>query len=379
LLALLAAPAHAEGCGADLCVGPTFALKRPSEAAAVAKNGQSIGIAPGVYENDVAIFRQDDLSIRGVGGYAHLKVNGNGAEDKAIWVIKGNNATIEHIEFSGARVPHMNGAGIRLEGTHLTLRYCYFHHNQTGLLAGKNAASDILIEHSEFAGSGAPRGNPHAIYIGEVRSFTLRFSYVHHARVGHNVKSRALRNFILYNRIMDEADGEASYAIDLPNGGIGIVLGNLIQQGPRMRNDALVAFGAERARKSHPVNKLYLVNNTLVNDAPIGRFVFSPFATDQIMLVNNIFAGPGVWLTTRVASSTPPGANLAQDKQSFVDAAKFDYRLKATATAIDAGVQPGRAHEFDLTPMFEYVHKARSAQRKARGALDVGALEFEQR
>jgi hypothetical protein len=378
LAASAAAPLYAKGCGADVCVGPAFALKRPSEAAAVAKDGQSIGIAAGVYDNDVAVWRQHNLIIRGIGGHAHVRVDGISAESKAIWVIKGNNATIEHIEFSGARVPHMNGAGIRLEGTHLTLRHCYFHHNQTGLLTGKNTASDILIEHSEFAGSGAARGNPHAIYIGEVRSFTLRFSYVHHARVGHNVKSRALRNYILYNRIMDEADGEASYAIDLPNGGIGIVLANLIQQGPRYQNDALIAFGAERARESHPVHELYVVNNTLVNDTASGRFVFSPFATDRIMLVNNIFSGPGAWFTTRVGDSTAPIqlGNVALDKSEFADAAAFDYRLRAKSKAIDAGVPPGSAHGFDLTPVFEYVHKARSVQRQGNGVLDAGALEF---
>jgi len=32
---------------------------------------------------------------------------------------------------------------------------------------------------------------------------------------------------VLYNRIMDEADGNSSYAVDIPNGGRAYLIGNL--------------------------------------------------------------------------------------------------------------------------------------------------------
>ena len=51
---------------------------------------------------------------------------GKSAESKAIWVIKGNNCRVENIEFSNCRVPDNNGAGIRMEGTNLTVSHCYF-------------------------------------------------------------------------------------------------------------------------------------------------------------------------------------------------------------------------------------------------------------
>jgi hypothetical protein len=53
---------------------------------------------------------------------------------KGIWVISGNDTVVENIEFSGAAVPDANGAGIRFEGVNLTVRNCYFHHNQNGIL-----------------------------------------------------------------------------------------------------------------------------------------------------------------------------------------------------------------------------------------------------
>src|SRR5262249_19191821 len=149
-------------------------------------------------------------------GRPHLKANGANAEGKAIWVIKGDKVTIENVEFSGAKVPDGNGAAIREEGRELILRGCYIHDNEMGILAG-NPNTDIVIEASEFSGSTGPYN--HNIYMGNIHSFTLQFSYVHHAREGHNVKTRARTNFILYNRIMDEMTGTSSYALDIPNGG----------------------------------------------------------------------------------------------------------------------------------------------------------------
>lgn len=126
------------------------------------------------------------LTIRGVRGRPHLKANGAHAQGKGIWVIQGRNTTVENIVFSGARVPDQNGAGIRQDGVGLTVRNCYFHDNQNGILGG-GGDGDVVIEYSEFAANGHGDGQSHNIYIRRVKSFTLRGSYLHHARVGHNV------------------------------------------------------------------------------------------------------------------------------------------------------------------------------------------------
>jgi hypothetical protein len=98
-------------------VGPGKALSVPSAAAKIARDGDVIEIAAGLYDGDVAIWPQNDLTIRCVGGRAHMRANGRLAEDKGIWVIKGRSAAVEHAEFSGARGLHRNGSGIRSEGT----------------------------------------------------------------------------------------------------------------------------------------------------------------------------------------------------------------------------------------------------------------------
>jgi len=106
---------------AILHVGPGKALKTPSEAARLAKSGDTIEIDAGLYPNDYASWHQDNLTIRGVGGMAHLPSSGLIPNGKAIWIVSGDNMLIENVEFSGAQVVDTNGAGIRHEGGNLTL------------------------------------------------------------------------------------------------------------------------------------------------------------------------------------------------------------------------------------------------------------------
>ena len=342
----------------------------PSIAAKFAKDGDTIEIDAGDYPKDAATWKQNNLTIRGVGGQAHLNADGASAEGKGIWVIRGNNVIIENIEFSGAQVRDRNGAGIRLEGAGLTIRNCYFHDNQNGILTGANENSDILIENSEFSHNGAGDGRSHNMYIGAVRSFTLKYSYSHHAQVGHTVKSRARTNYILYNRIMDEDDGNSSYSIDISNGGIAYVIGNLVQQGQKTENSGIISYGAEGLQSS--VNEFYLINNTVVNDRPQGgEFVFVKPGTMPVRIVNNLFIGKG-----RIeAAGGEESHNVRGDKSELISPLTYDYRLKPKAEAVNAGIEPGSANDFSLRPVDQYVHKASSEPRPQSGKIDVGAYE----
>lgn len=361
--------------GRVLRVGPGKPFAMPSAAAAAAQSGDIIEIDAGTYDSDAAAWGGNRLTLRGVGGRAHLRSNGAAVQGKGIWVISGNDVVVENIEFSGAAVPDLNGAGIRADGTNLTICNGFFHDNQEGILGG---AGNVLIEYSEFGHNGNcldPSGCAHNIYIdADAQRFTLRYSYSHHAHTGHTVKSRARENFILFNRIMDERDGDASYLIDIPDAGRTFIIGNLIQQGPLADNSTLVAYGAESG--GNGVLELYVVNNTFVNDRGSGAFLDIRGGTSG-KIVNNIFAGGGsvpsgsgsLTVGSNISAATPPG---------LVDRANFDYRLSASSSARDAGIDPGvSANGVGLAPISEYVHPAGRQDRPLAGAIDIGAYEYQ--
>src|SRR5271157_6033186 len=96
--------------GKTLQVGPGKAYARPCAAIAAAKTGDEIDInSSGNYSGDVCQWSTSGLTIVGVGARrAVINAAGNNSQGKAIWVISGNDTTVENIEFSGATVPEMN-------------------------------------------------------------------------------------------------------------------------------------------------------------------------------------------------------------------------------------------------------------------------------
>lgn len=248
---------------ATLNVCPTCTLKLPSQAASIAKDGDTIEIEAGPYLQDAAVWRANNLSIRGINGKAQLLSQGTTVEGKGIWVIKGNDTTIENIEFVDARVPNKNGAGIRQEGTNLYVKHCVFRHNENGILAGANPHSEIVIEQSEFDSNGHGDGKSHNLYVGAIHSLLLRNNHIHGAHVGHQIKSRAAATRIFNNRIEDGPEGDSSYLIDLPAGGNAEITGNRLEQGARAQNATMIAYGAEKIL--HSENSLIVEDNQFIN------------------------------------------------------------------------------------------------------------------
>jgi len=130
-----------------LFVGPTQKLKNPSAAARIAMPGDLIKIDASNYW-DCAIWRTPNIRIQGIGGYAHVK--DVSCDGKAIWVFYAAPVHISYIRFSGSRVPHRNGAGIRWEGhDRLVLENSWIHNNQMGLLAHNSRKSRVLVRRSK--------------------------------------------------------------------------------------------------------------------------------------------------------------------------------------------------------------------------------------
>jgi hypothetical protein len=383
-----ASPGSVAGTGSDgsspeesgvprvLRVGSRQVLTSIAAAARLARNGDTVEVEAGDYLDDVASWPQDDLTIRAVGGRARMISANARAENKAIWVIKGNRVVIENIEFMGARVPDRNGAGIRHEGGKLTVRNCLFERNEMGLLTWNSEAAELVIEASEFRDNAVSwthrRGDPigHQIYVGSIASFTLRESYVHGGAFGHLVKSRARENFIVNNRIADEASGKASYELEFPNGGLAYVLGNIIQQSADTENLQLVSYGAEGHR--WPQNDLFLVNNTLVDEAPRGGvFLRVTPGAGRVVLINNLLLGNTILEASREWESD---SNHVVTRDDMVSAPIGDYRLRAASPLVGKAIEPGSAHGRSLRLEREYVHPLQGRPLPA-GPLNPGALQ----
>ncbi|MGG7605398.1 hypothetical protein [Massilia sp. BKSP1R2A-1] len=377
-LAMFASSASA----ATLSVGPGKTYATPCKAFAVAKTGDVVEITGNTtYRGDVCGIYASNLTIRGVNGRPKIDAAGKNAMGKGTWVVVGNNVVVENVEMYGSKVPDQNGAALRIEGTNFTLRSAFLHDNENGILTGANLNSNIVIEYSEFGHNGYGTGYTHNLYIGNVGSLTFRYNYSHDAHVGHNLKSRARVNTIVYNRFSSlnagqtgsTAAGKPSYEINLPNAGTSYVIGNVIQQPSSNNNPTLLAYGEEGA--SNPGHDLYVVNNTFLNDnSSSGTFVkIGSGVTKKVLLQNNIFGGTGI-LTTQVGAVEK--TNYRALAPGFVNRAAWDLRPTASGLVANAGSTPGTsATGVSLKPGAAYKHVASGSTRRTVNTIDIGAYE----
>jgi hypothetical protein len=353
--------------GHTLQVGPERTLRTPSQAARVALDGDIIEIDAVEYVNDFTTWQQNNLTIRGVGGMAHLRADRMIPNGKAIWITQGNNIVIENIEFSGARVLQTNGAGIRHEGGNLTLRNTYFHHNEFSVMSGRNTAAHIDVSRSRFWYQQRPIRWSHGIYIGEAGRLTLIGNHFLGTDTGHHIKSRARENYILYNRIEDAPGGNASRSIDLSNCGLSYVVGNDLHQGSTARNLNIIGYGMEGCEgRSEEEKQLYVAHNTLINEAHDSTFVWTE-SGGHALVMNNLLYGPGTILRGQGKQANNLNLPLAEQSQ-------FRWHLPPGSPAINAAIAMP-AERPRMTPKQEFQPPIGSITRTQAGPPDIGSRE----
>jgi len=158
---LLVRPVAALEPGRVIEVGPQRTVKTASEASHLAKDGDVIEIDAGNYFGDVAVWTQNNLTLRAKNGRARLIAQGQSAESKGIWVVRGGKVNIKGFDFVGATVSDNNGAGIRFEKGDLSIDNCRFLDNENGILTGGDANSTLEISNSEFGNNGYGDGKSH--------------------------------------------------------------------------------------------------------------------------------------------------------------------------------------------------------------------------
>ncbi len=371
---------HGTARAATLEVGPGKTYAKPRDAIAAAAPNDVVEVAAGTY-TDSCFINVKGLTVRGVGGQPKIDLSATDhpAGYKGVYVIDADDVTLDNLELTGAHISDdngANGAGIRVEASGLTVHGCYIHDNQNGILAGPGATTPgkITVEYTELAHNGLGNGCnvggcTHNIHINHFDELVFQYNWSHDIGTdGHLFKSRALSSKILYNRIQGEM-GHDSYAINLPDGGLAIIVGDLVEKGPNGDNSVFVRYAEEGA--ANPDQRMFVVNNTFVNDANKGTFI--NIANGGVLVAhNNIFMGPGTVSSTGSLSAD----NLAGVDAKLVNQAMFDYHLQAGSPALDKGVDPGMADAFALTPTQEYMHPLKKVPRKSDGKLDIGTLEL---
>jgi len=353
-----------------LHVGKSRTYETPADAAKDARDWDIIEIDRGEYKLSEVVWRANNLTIRSRGGRSHISNDGTIQNGKAIWVIQGNNVLIENFEFSGAAVPDNNGAGLRGEGKNLAVINCLFHHNQNGILVGGHEGSSIYITRSEFHHNGYQDGRAHNVYIGNVDALIFIQNFSHHAIIGHNLKSRAKNSYVLYNMLLDEVDGTASYALDLPNGGNSIVVGNVIQQGKDTDNNGIIAYALEGS--PHANSTLLMINNTIINDRHNAVFLKNVKPYRQY-LINNLFVGKGEISLYPVILKNNEGPI---SKDEYVNNLLLNESAWGKINVVDAALSPVIIDGVILDPMYEPDKTRQIIKRVKKGKLDVGALEY---
>jgi hypothetical protein len=387
-------------------IGSTQTYTTPSAVVSLVQDNDTIKIDGGIYLNDPVSWTKKNLVFIGLGTGSNrsiIKWNGGDiANGKGLWVFGSatlnGNITIDNIVFEGARVSDANGgngAGIRYQAKNLVIRNCLFSSCQNGILEGGSySGSAVSITDTEFFNCGyeltgaVHSGYEHAIYISaQTDSLLVKNCYFHDPRgEGNSVKTRAQKSYILYN-LIDEASGKGSWEINIAQGGLNVIIGNTIIQGPNSINHGIVSYDAA----TNPAEDFYFIHNTVINKyaGNFSYFNVTPASgINKYKIYNNIFATLlGSTMTNFIAGT--PGAALDTSANrilpnyltvGFVNASSNNFKLTSGATSfINNAASSGTASNgFALTPISEFngPNTSLSPRTMAGGANDIGAYEY---
>ena len=305
--------AQALAASTILTVGPGGQYQTISAAVAVADADTNpsdyylIEVAPGTYTNDFPAVTRP-LAIVNSSEHAAAPVVLQATEplpnQKGI-ILTTASLAVSGLTFTGAYIDDSlggNGAGIRDQNTgpaFLIIQNSTFIGNQEGILTGPDPNERITVVNSRFENNGNPNGDgyEHGLYVGNAGSLVVSNSLVCGQLYGHDIKSRAqvttVTNSQLYVGAPDAAAGcnagQASFNIDVPNGGAATISGNQIIEGSGVQNHKMVAYGEEGLAYGN--NSLLVIGNSFTAlNVPNAIAVYDPYCITA-QLSNNPFQG----------------------------------------------------------------------------------------
>jgi hypothetical protein len=388
-------------------VGPSQTYTLPSQVKNLVQDGDTIYIAGGIYINDATKWTKKNLKFIGLGTGSNrtvLQYTGDIPNGKGIFVFEipgtSDNPYLENIVFDGAQISDgngANGAGIRFQANNLTVNNCKFINCQNGILEGNGSVttSNVIIQNCEFENNGYQLANDpthsgyeHNIYIGaSTDTLIVKNCYFHRPRgQANSLKTRAQRSYILYNLIDEEATGYGSWELNIAQGGLNVIIGNIIIQGSAGANHGIVSYDAA----TNVLEDFYFINNTVINkyNGNIKYFNISPASgINTFKIYNNIFASVTGASNTMFSSNVPASLDSLSNITStnyltvgFNNPSANDYSLLPGAvSAINKGSFAGVTNTaYALTPVNMYQSNTMSLLPRAiaSGTIDIGAYEY---
>ena len=348
-------PAHLASAAEALVAGPDGSPLAIQDAVNAARDGDTIELLPGEYAGGVLLDNRR-LTLRGVGNTPPvIKGDGKPGAMRGLWIVRGGVITIENLEFRGARANDGGGAGVRQEGGKLSVNLCNFFDNEHGIFAANDDAAELTISSSVFGM--APKvvgGLYHLLNVGRIAKLSITGSRFQQGFEGHLIKTRARESLITYNFIHDGQRGGASYEIEVANGGLATIVGNVIGQGADSQNPVVVAYGTEN--RAWDKNELILAHNTFVNYGWMPGWFLRVFRKNlpedtPVYAVNNLLVGPGVlWLG---ASGRFEG-NRQTLLRFLLDADTYAFELPPGSIWRGSGVDPRNIDGHDMSPKAEF-------------------------
>ena len=286
----LTAPAAAQRGQAPFVIAETGqGYATIDEAVSAVRMGTAtILIAPGVYRQ-CTVQSGGRITYRAVQpGTAIFEAET--CEDKAAFVLRGQESIVDGLVFRGYSVSDGNGAGIRTEMGNLTVRNSMFLDSQEGILGGEPSGQRIVIDRSTFSGLGQceTENCSHSIYLANKGSVTITNSRFERGTGGHYVKLRVPNVSITGNSFDDSAGAKTNYMIDLPEGGTGLIAGNTMVQGRGKENaSGLIVVAAEAKTYSSAGLRIEGNDASLARGAPGNPAFVASYSRDRLALGAN--------------------------------------------------------------------------------------------
>lgn len=283
-LAAMAGPALVGSAMArDIMVGPGTQYRSLGAAVRASDGGDRLLLQAGVYRvQDLVI--PHDLVLEGVAA-RDVIITSQGAVAKGLLVPgPGTAITVRKMTFEGARSPDKNGAGIRFEGSVLTVEKCTFRDNENGILATGDPHGGLKVIGSSFERNGHGDGFSHGIYQSRGARFEILDSVFTGTKIGHHLKSLASLVSVSGNRF-DDGTGEPSYVVDATGGGRLFITSNQIIRRASASQDNLFNYDTSRGGS---LGSVMVADNVITTEKPRINILRNPERAPQTLDANEL-------------------------------------------------------------------------------------------